>query len=148
MNHQDYILQSELQRELTAYEEKTPMNRYEKRALRKWVRDGHSVYEAPPSMFYCTMEGEYDYLEIYRMDHEILNELKGKSKLEREKCLDELFPERNPLNIPRELHEKDLFSWLMAKALNQHEEIQSMHSFLEFSHLTEEYEMWNQPIDA
>ena len=38
-----------LQEELEEYKKITPMTAYERRLVRKWVSDGHSVNESPGS---------------------------------------------------------------------------------------------------
>ena len=78
-------------RELDEYEAKHPMTPAEKRALREWVASGHSVYESSGSPYIC-LYGAYpprDYLDVYRMDREIKQGLKGKSAEERERYLKE-----------------------------------------------------------
>lgn len=78
-------LQKLNEEELADYERKVPMSPAEKRALRKWVSEGHSVMEHPESRYICTY-GMYpppDFLAIYRMDKEIKADLRGKSKAER-----------------------------------------------------------------
>ena len=78
-------------RTLEEYEAKHPMTPAEKRALRKWVASGHSVYEHPESRYIC-LYGAYpprDYLDVYRMDREIMQDLRGKSRAERERYLKE-----------------------------------------------------------
>ena len=93
-------------RELEEYEAKHPMTPAEKQALRKWVASGHSVYEAPGSPYIC-LYGAYpprDYLDVYRMDREIKQSLKGKSAEERERYLKEYVgysvpPKRTPESI-------------------------------------------------
>ena len=75
---------------LEKYEFEVPMTPYEKRALRKWVREGHSPYENAGSKYLCFMEtGSCDFLEVYRLDREIDQELKGMSKAKREMYLKE-----------------------------------------------------------
>lgn len=69
-------------RELEDYEFKVSMSPAEKRALRKWVSDGHSVYESPGSKFVCDNR-MMDFLDVYRMDHEIAAAIRGKSKAEK-----------------------------------------------------------------
>ena len=65
--------------ELEAYEERTPMTPYEKRALRRWVASGHSVLEPPPSKYGCIYPAHPvpDFLEVYRTDKELDAATKG-----------------------------------------------------------------------
>jgi len=78
-------------RELEAYEHKVSMTSGEKRALRRWVASGHSVYEHPDSKYICLYGAspELDFLSVYRMDKELEQELKGKSEAEQEAYLKE-----------------------------------------------------------
>ena len=73
------------QSELAEYEEKNSMTPGEKRALRRWVAAGHSVYDHPDSRFVC-LYGVFpppDFLDVYRMDKELSAALRGKSKAEK-----------------------------------------------------------------
>lgn len=87
---QEEIQQME-QQELENYEARVLMTPSERRALRKWVASGHSVYENPGSRYLCISSGDadYDYLSVYRIDHEIRCELRGKTPAERESYLRE-----------------------------------------------------------
>lgn len=93
-------------RELEEYEAKYPMTPAEKRALRRWVSSGHSVYEHPESRYIC-LYGAYpprDFLDVYRMDREIKQAIKGKSPAEKERYLKEYTgyeepPEETPESI-------------------------------------------------
>ena len=93
-------------RALEEYEAKYLMTPAEKRALRKWVASGHSVYEHPGSRYICLF-GAYpprDFLDVYRMDREIKQALKGKSRIEREQYLKEYIsysdpPEETPESV-------------------------------------------------
>lgn len=81
------------QQELAEYEAKTKMTPAEKRALRKWVASGHSVNEHPGSRYVC-LAGVYpppDFLSVYRMDRELRQALKGKTKKEKEAYLKDYF---------------------------------------------------------
>lgn len=67
--------------ELQDYENKVPMTPDEKRALRNWVKDGHSVNEMPPSKYPC-VHCRYpapDFLEVYRTDRKLDAATKGMS---------------------------------------------------------------------
>lgn len=93
-------------RELEDYEAKYPMTPAEKRALRKWVASGHSVYENPGSRYICLYGAcpPRDFLDVYRMDREIKQDLRGKSRAERERYLKEYTgypdpPEETPESI-------------------------------------------------
>lgn len=61
----------------------------ERKALRKWVASGHSVYENPGSRYICDQYPPQDYLEVYRQDREIKAALAGKSAAEAELYLKE-----------------------------------------------------------
>lgn len=62
---------------LEKYEQKIPMTPCEKRALRRWVSQGHSVLEAPVSKYICPLPSYMDFLDVYRMDREIAAAIKG-----------------------------------------------------------------------
>jgi len=78
-------------KELEQYEREVPMTPYEKRALRKWVISGHSPHENPGSKYICLMGAmpPYDFIDAYRLDHELEREMKGMNKSEKEAYLKE-----------------------------------------------------------
>ena len=82
---EDDIMYLNLQ-ELERYEAKVQMSPYEKRLLRNWVASGHSVYETSGSRYIPDPVG-CDFLDVYRMDRELRQELKGKTKAEQEEYL-------------------------------------------------------------
>lgn len=57
--------------ELEEYEKTTSMTASEKRALRKWVRSGHSLNENPGSRYLTDQYPPLDFLSCYRQDKEI-----------------------------------------------------------------------------
>ncbi len=67
------------------YIEKIPLTAYERRKLREWVKSGHSVHEPCESRYLCLAGYEPcpDFIDVMRMDAQIRNDLKGKSRLER-----------------------------------------------------------------
>ncbi len=84
--------------ELEHYEQRVPMTPCEKRALRKWVAAGNSVSDNPGSRYICShgCELPMDFLAVYRLDRELDNALKGKSKSEKERYLKEYFGYDSP----------------------------------------------------
>lgn len=98
-------------KELDEYEAKYPMTPAEKRALRRWVSSGHSVHEHPGSRYIC-LQGvcpPHDFLDVYRMDREIRQALKGKSRAEREQYLKEYTGyEESPEAAPESIAWKQL----------------------------------------
>lgn len=71
--------------ELKRYEEEVPMTYYEKTLLRKWVMDGHNPRENPGSKYLCMTGSEpMDFLDVYRLDKEIEQEMKGMTKAQKE----------------------------------------------------------------
>ena len=76
-----------LQEELEEYEKITPMTAYERRLVRKWVSDGHSVNESPGSKYLPDRYPPADFLETYREDREISCAVKGMTPEEEEAYL-------------------------------------------------------------
>lgn len=76
-----------LQEELEEYEKITPMTAYERRLVRKWVSDGHSVNESPGSKYLPDRYPPADFLETYREDREISRAVKGMTSEEEEAYL-------------------------------------------------------------
>ena len=79
----DYAYQNAM--DLKKYEEEVPMTYYEKTLLRKWVMDGHNPRENPGSKYLCMTGSEpMDFLDVYRLDKEIEQEMKGMTKAQKE----------------------------------------------------------------
>ena len=107
--------------EFERYVQIVPMTPAEKRALRKWVADGNSVYDNPGSK-YVYSEGcdpPMDFLDVYRLDKELDKALKGKSDKEKEHFLKERFgfqapEEALPQNADRfrKLQRESFYLWM------------------------------------
>lgn len=86
MEYMDNI-KTELQKcfweEYREYIKSTPMTPYERRLLRKWVSDCHSVYHDPGSKYLGYSAIPMPFLDVYRMDREFDLEMKGMNKIER-----------------------------------------------------------------
>lgn len=98
----DDIMYLNLQ-ELEKYEQKVPMTPAEKRSLRKWVASGHSVHEQPGSRYVPDPYGQ-DFLDIYRMDKEIGQAIRGTTDAEKERYLKDYigYTDDEPDRIPEE----------------------------------------------
>lgn len=100
MDHNDSLIVSQdfLNGELERYEENVHMTPGEKRAVRKWVSSGHSVFERPASKYICSwcMPQEYDFLDVYRMDKELDAATKGMGKAEKTAYLKDYFGYTEP----------------------------------------------------
>lgn len=90
--YQDYIAQK-------------PMTPYERRLVRKWVKDGNSVYGCMQSKYYGESAYPMEFLEVYRMDRAIDRDLQGKTPKEREAYLKELLGYKEEPAEERELRE-------------------------------------------
>ena len=92
--------------DLERFEEEVQMTPYEKRAVRRWVMDGHSPYENPGSKYLCMTGSEpYDFLTVYRMDKELEQDMKGMNKAQKIAYLKEFMgwtDEDKPDEIPEE----------------------------------------------
>lgn len=69
------------------YISKNTVTAYERRLLRKWVFDDHSVYENPGSRYLPDCYPPKDFLDTYREDKEITQLLRGKTEEEKEEIL-------------------------------------------------------------
>ena len=87
---------------------------YEKRALRRWVNSGHSVFEVPPGAG-CHWES---YLEWYRSDLKLRRDLAGKSAIG---ALDYLREGQTDifLDVPHFSSMKETAMWLYELAINE-----------------------------
>ena len=72
------------------YIAKKPMTAYERRLVRNWVKDGNSVYGCKESRYYGESAYPLDFLDVYRCDREIDQELRKKTPEERDAYLKEL----------------------------------------------------------
>ena len=123
--------------ELERYEATVPMTPAEKRALRKWVAAGNSIFESPGSKYVCS-EGcspPMGFLDVYRLDRELDQALKGKSKSEKEAYLKEYFgyqePEEKLQQTEEQFHKlqrESYYLWMFISAQGLWEEA---HDFLE-----------------
>jgi hypothetical protein len=84
-NRQDYLWD-----EYQDYIAQKPMTPYERRLVRRWVKEGNSVYECTQSKYYGESAYPMEFLEVYRADREIDRDLRGKSPKEREEYLKDL----------------------------------------------------------
>ena len=76
--------------EYQEYIQETAMSPYERRLLRQWVDEGHSVYEDPESSYLPDpIWPPRPFLEAYQGDREIKQALSGKTAEERESYLKE-----------------------------------------------------------
>lgn len=82
-------IQESFWEEYEEYIEMTPMTAYERRLLRKWVSDGHSVNQSPGSKYLPDRYPPADFLETYREDREIALAMKDMREEEQEKYLKE-----------------------------------------------------------
>lgn len=70
-------IQEHLWNEYKEYIKETPMTNYERNLLRKWVSEGHSVYQDPGSCYLCDPYPPRSFLDAYREDKRIADELRG-----------------------------------------------------------------------
>lgn len=82
-------MQDEIWDEYEEYITVTPMTAYERRLLREWVSDGHSVNESPGSKYLPDRYPPADFLETYREDREIEQAVKCMTAAEEEAYLKE-----------------------------------------------------------
>ena len=75
-----------LKSELKEYEQNTPMTEDERKALRKWVKNGNSVHENM-SLAFDEHGKPLDFLEVYRRDVEIASILASMTEEEGDKYL-------------------------------------------------------------
>ena len=74
--HLSKEIQEMLEKQYKEYIKNTPMTKKEQRAVREWVKDGHSVYENPRGAWH---EGQVpiEFLTIYREEEYIRQHTKG-----------------------------------------------------------------------
>lgn len=79
MDRLTQIVQERYWEEYREYISEMPMSSYERSMLRKWVSEGHSVYDDPGSRYLLTSCYPRPFLEVYREDLEITKALRGKN---------------------------------------------------------------------
>ena len=87
------------------YIAKKPMTPYERRLVRKWVKEGNSVYGCTQSRYYGESAYPMEFLEVYRSDRAIHKELQGKTPQERETYLKDLLGYQEETAEEKELRE-------------------------------------------
>ena len=87
------------------YIAKKPMTPYERRLVRKWVKEGNSVYGCTQSRYYGESAYPMEFLEVYRLDRAIDKELQGKTPQERETYLKDLLGYQEETAEEKELRE-------------------------------------------
>ena len=87
------------------YIAKKPMTPYEHRLVRKWVKEGNSVYGCTQSRYYGESAYPMEFLEVYRSDRAIDKELQGKTPQEREAYLKDLLGYQEEPAEEKELRE-------------------------------------------
>ena len=87
------------------YIAKKPMTPYEHRLVRKWVKEGNSVYGCTQSRYYGESAYPMEFLEVYRSDRAIDKELQGKTPQERETYLKDLLGYQEETAEEKELRE-------------------------------------------
>lgn len=83
MDRLTQIVQERYWEEYREYISEMSMSSYERNMLRKWVSEGHSVYDDPGSRYLPTSCYPRPFLEVYREDLEITKALRGKSAAEK-----------------------------------------------------------------
>ena len=81
------------------------MTPYEHRLVRKWVKEGNSVYGCTQSRYYGESAYPMEFLEVYRSDRAIDKELQGKTPQEREAYLKDLLGYQEEPAEEKELRE-------------------------------------------
>ena len=89
--------QSALWEEYREYIVENELSKYERKLLRDWIKDGHSVYETVESKYlpgpaYPPM----NLIDAYRLDHSISDDMKGMTKEKKERYLKELMGWEEP----------------------------------------------------
>ena len=125
-------------RALEDYEFRVPMTPAEKRALRKWVAAGHSVYESPGSKYICDIG--MDFLDVYRADHEIEAAIRGMTKAEKIAYIKEYTGYVDP--TPEELERMDAIRNTPPYVQKKYEKL-SRQMFLLWDFLAEEG-LWHE----
>ena len=100
-------MQEMLETQYKEYIKNTPMTKKEQRAVREWVKDGHSVYENPSSAW---QDGQIpvEFLSVYRDEEYIRQHTKGMSPEETRKFALEYYGWSEEAELPVQCGEPDL----------------------------------------
>lgn len=123
--------------ELERFEQTVPMTPAEKRALRKWVAAGNSVYKNPGSRYFCSDDcsPQMSFLDVYRLDRNFDQTLKGMPESEKEAYMKDYFGYESTKKISRQtveqfrrLQRESYYLWMFISSQNLWDEA---HDFLE-----------------
>lgn len=105
--HLSKEIQEMLEKQYKEYIKNTPMTKKEQRAVREWVKDGHSVYENPRGAWY---EGQVpvEFLRIYREEEYIRQHTKGMNPEEARRFALEYYGWSDEEELPVQSGEPDL----------------------------------------
>lgn len=105
--HLSKEIQEMLEKQYKEYIKNTPMTKKEQRAVREWVKDGHSVYENPRGAWY---EGQVpvEFLTIYREEEYIRQHTKGMNPEEARRFALEYYGWSDEEELPVQSGEPDL----------------------------------------
>ena len=105
--HLSKEIQEMLEKQYKEYIKNTPMTKKEQRAVREWVKDGHSVYENPRGAWH---EGQVpiEFLTIYREEEYIRQHTKGMNSEEARRFALEYYGWSDEEELPVQSGEPDL----------------------------------------
>jgi len=138
-----------LRKELMNYEKVTEMTDGERIALREWVADGNSVHEN--GSMACYEGGNLcDFLDVYRNEEEIRQDLERLTPREQENYLARLHGEDTIDNLREDFQELSFKADIYYQVLQKHDLIQEMEKLLqETKEKSREFSEWlaAQPAD-
>ena len=99
--------QEMLEKQYREYIKTTQMTKKEQRAVREWVKDGHSVYENPSGAWY---DGQVpvEFLSIYRDEEYIRQHTKGMNSEDARRFALEYYGWSDEEELPVQCEETDL----------------------------------------
>lgn len=117
--HLSKEIQEMLEKQYKEYIKNTPMTKKEQRAVREWVKDGHSVYENPSGAW---NEGQVpvEFLTIYREEEYIRQHTKGMNSEESRRFALEYYGWSDKKELPEQCGEPDL---VFNFQINENEEL-------------------------
>lgn len=100
-------IQGMLEKQYKEYIKNTPMTKKEQRAVREWVKDGHSVYENPSGAWH---EGQVlvEFLSFYLDEEYIRQHTKGMNPEEARRFSLEYYGWSEEVELPVQFGEPDL----------------------------------------
>ncbi len=127
--------------ELIEYERNVVLTDEERASLREWVASGHSVHENASNAE--DGHGNYlDFIDVYRYEKEIDDELEGMTEREQEAFINIYYKNQDD-EMPHPMSRK---AYLETELRRLQEELASYKNFIQYKHLEKAFADYKEPM--